>query len=420
MNKTWLIMRHEFLTTLRRRSFQIINLGLPILGAVILVVVTLIRGEAAPESPFGSAPDPQELKTEGFVDQSGLIDTVPADLPLLRFDNESEAQDALNSGVINAYYVVPEDYVQSGEVICVHPELTPMSSGSQEWMISRTLLVNLVGGDVSLADRVWVPMEVFITDLSAVASGEDVTSGGCTGVECESSVLAGLLPMIMVVMLFMFIILGSGLIMRNITTEKQDKLIEIMMLSTSPRQLLTGKLVGLGAASFLASVIWLASFFFAMNLGGTTLSLPPGFSLPPTLAAWAVTYFLLGYALYASLMAGAGALVPKVKEMTSATWVVISPLMAGYMVGIIIYSVAPHGGLATALSIIPFTAPVLMVMRLTVGGVPIWQLVLSVGLMILTVIIVVHLVAKTFRVQSLLSGEPFSARRFFAVLMDRS
>jgi ABC-2 type transport system permease protein len=138
------------------------------------------------------------------------------------------------------------------------------------------------------------------------------------------------------------------------------------------------------------------------------------------LLAWAVIFFVLGYALYASLMAGAGALVPKVKEMTSATWVVVSPLMAGYMVGIIIYAVAPHGALATTLSLIPFTAPVVMVMRLTVGGVPFWQLLLSAGLMILTVVFVVRLVARTFRVQSLLSGEPFSARRFFAVLLDRS
>jgi ABC-2 type transport system permease protein len=419
MNKTWAITRHEFLTTLRRRSFQIINLGLPILGAGILIIISLVRG-AGPEEPSEAQIRPPELEMEGVIDQSGLIDIVPAGLPLVPYEDESVALDALNEGEIYAYYIVPEDYIQSGEVIYVHPELTPMSSGSQEWMISRTLLVNLVGGDAALADRVWSPMEVFVTDLSALPSGEDVTSGGCTGSDCESSILAGLLPMIMVVMLFMFIILGSSLIMRNITTEKQDKLIEIVMLSASPRQLLTGKLLGLGAASFLASLIWILSFFLAMNVGGTTLSLPTGFALPPSLAAWAVIFFLLGYALYASLMAGAGALVPKIKEMASATWVVISPLMAGYMVGVIIYNIAPHGGLATVLSIFPLTAPVLMVMRLTVGGVPIWQLVLSVGLMILTVIFVVRMVARTFRVQSLLSGEPFSARRFFMVLMGRS
>jgi ABC-2 type transport system permease protein len=419
MKKTLLIMRHEFLTTFRRRSFQVFSLGLPILGAGILIIISLIRG-AGPEVPSDAPDMSQELKSEGVFDLSGLIDTVPADLPLVLFEDEAAAQEALSLGEINAYYIVPADYIQRGEVIYVHPELTPMSSGSQEWMISRTLLVNMVGGDMALADRVWFPMELFVTDLASIPSGEDVTSGSCTGADCESSILTRLLPMIMVVMLFMFIMFGSSLIMRNITAEKQDKLIEIMMLSANPQQLLTGKLLGLGSASFLASLTWLLSLFFAMNVGGTTLNLPPGFSVPASLLASAVIFFLLGYALYASLMAGAGALVPKVKEMTSATWVVVSPLMAGYMVGIIIYSIAPHGGLATALSLIPFTAPVVMVMRLAVGGVPFWQLLLSVGLMILTVVFVVRLVARTFRVQSLLSGEPFSARRFFAVLMDRA
>ncbi|MGD8815397.1 MAG: ABC transporter permease [Anaerolineales bacterium] len=419
MNKTLLVVRHEFITTLRRRSFQVFNLGLPILGAIVLIVISLIRGGSGFEVPSDAPDRPPEFETEGVVDRAGLIETVPADLPLVLYDDETAAQEALNNGLINAYYVVLEDYIQRGEVIYVHPELTPMSSHGQEWMISRTLLFNLAGGDVALADIVWFPMETFATDLSAAPEGEDVTSGSCTGPDCDSSIFTGLLPMIMVVLLFMFITLGAGMIIRNITTEKQDKLIEIMMLSVSPRQMLTGKLIGLGAASFLASLTWILSFFLAMNFGGTTLQLPAGFSLPISLILWAVVYFLLGYALYASLMAGAGALVPKVKDITNATWVVISPLMAGYLVGVFIHTVAPHGALATALSLFPLTAPVLMVMRLTVGSVPIWQLLLSVGLMIAATIFIVRLVARTFRAQSLLSGEPFSARRYFAVLMDR-
>jgi ABC-2 type transport system permease protein len=418
MNKTLLIMRHEFLATLRRRSFQVVSLGLPLMGAVVLIVISLIGGGT--ETPSDTPDRPPELNTEGVIDQSGLIETVPADLPLVLFDDETDAQEALNTGRINAYYVVPADYIQRGEVIYVHPELTPMSSQGQEWMISRTLLVNLAGGDMEVADIVWFPMEVFVTDISAPPPGADVVSGGCTGVDCGSSIIASLLPMLMVVMLFMFIILGAGMIIRNITTEKENRLIEIMMLSVSPRQILTGKLIGLGAASFLASLTWLFSLFLAVTFGGSTLQLPTGFSLPASLIFWAVVYFLLGYALYASLMAGAGALVPKVKEITSATWVVISPLMAGYMVGIFIHEIAPHGALATALSLFPLTAPVLMVMRLTVGGVPIWQLLLSVGLMIATTIFIVRLVARTFRAQSLLSGEPFSARKFFAVLLNRA
>jgi ABC-2 type transport system permease protein len=420
MNKTLLVTRHEFLTTLRRRSYQVVSFGLPLLGVGILFVVTLVRGGSGTEGPAEDPNVSTALKTEGFIDLSGLIEVVPDDLPLVRFADETAAQEALDAGEITAYYVVPAEYVQNGELIYVHPELTPLGSQGQDWLIRRTLLVNLVRGDTALADMVWNPMSLEVTDIAAAPPGEELTSGGCTGRDCESSVLVQLLPMLMVVMLFMFIILGAGLIMRNITTEKQDKLIEIMMLSVSPRQLLTGKLIGLGAASFMASLTWFGGVYISMNIGATTLKLPAEFSMPASLVFWMVIFFLLGYALYASLMAGAGALVPKVKEITSASWVVISPLMVGYVVGVIIYDFAPHGGLATALSLFPLTAPVVMIMRLTVGGVPLWQLLVSVGLMILTAIFVVRLVSRTFRTQSLLSGEPFSARRFFAVLMERS
>jgi ABC-2 type transport system permease protein len=420
MKKTLLVTRHEFLTTMRRRSYQVMSFGLPLLSVLILFVVTLVRGGSGTDDLAEDPNVPSELKTEGFVDISGLIEVIPDDLPLIRFADEAAAQEALEAEEISAFYVIPAEYIQRGEVIYVHADLTPRSSEGQDWLIRRTLLVNLVEGDVALADKVWSPMALEITDISKAPSGEDLTSGGCTGPGCESSVLVGLLPMIMVVMLFMFITLGAGVILANITTEKQDKLIEIMMLSVSPRQMLTGKLIGLGAASFMTALTWLVCVYISMNIGGRTLQLPTDYSMPASLIFWTVTYFLLGYALYASLMAGAGALVPKVKEITSATFVVISPLMAGYLVGVILFEFAPHGGLATALSIFPLTAPVVMIMRLTVGGVPLWQLMLSVGLMSLTVVFIVRLISRTFRTQSLLSGEPFSARRFFAVLMDRS
>ena len=148
-------------------------------------------------------------------------------------------------------------------------------------------------------------------------------------------------------------------------------------------------------------------------------NLPAGFQIPPSLLAWGLVFFLLGYALYASLMAGAGALVPKLKEATQAMWVVMMPIFAGYILGFFVAD-DPHGTLATGLSLFPLTSPIMMIMRLTVGGVPLWQPLLAVGLLVLTTILVVRVVAGMFHAQNLLSGQSFSARRFASALLGRA
>jgi ABC-2 type transport system permease protein len=90
------------------------------------------------------------------------------------------------------------------------------------------------------------------------------------------------------------------------------------------------------------------------------------------------------------------------------------------MVALMASGEAPHGALPTLLSLFPLTAPIVMIMRLTIGGVPLWQPLLAVGLMVFTAVFVVRSVARMFRAQALLSGQPFSARRFARALLGRA
>jgi ABC-2 type transport system permease protein len=94
-------------------------------------------------------------------------------------------------------------------------------------------------------------------------------------------------------------------------------------------------------------------------------------------------------------------------------------MIVGYIVGLMASGEAPHGALPTALSMFPLTAPSVMMMRLTVGGVPLWQPLLSAALMVLTAFFVIRAVARMFRAQTLLSGQPFNVRRFANALLGR-
>ena len=132
---------------------------------------------------------------------------------------------------------------------------------------------------------------------------------------------------------------------------------------------------------------------------------------------WLV-YFLLGYALYASLMAGIGALVPDIKAGSQASSLVLIPLFIGYLLSVMPFTLeVPNGVLAITISLFPLTSPVAMVMRMTITAVPLWQLSLSLGLLVVTVILVLRAVGKIFRTQMILSGQTFTVRRYLRALL---
>lgn len=426
MRKTLYVIKNELLTTLGRPSYILITFGLPLLGVLVFFIISMVRGEpSAAESPETDSADAFEFAVEGYIDRSGLIESIPADVPtdvLIPYPDEQLAQQALESGDIEAYYLIPADYLETGELYYIRPEYTPFSSDSQDWVMRWTLLYNVTGGDIDLASYVWHPMNENSRDLSAAGTAADETDACLTaGYGCEENMLLTMLPLAVLVLFFIFISASAGLLLRSVSSEKQNRTLETLMLSLNPRQLLAGKIIGLGIVAVMQVMVWVGSMFVILRIGGRTLNLPEGFTLPVSILIWALLFFISGYAIYASLMAGLGALVPDIKSGTQASIIVILPLLIGYVVSVFPpVQEAPHGLLATVLSIFPFTAPPVMMMRLTVGGVPLWQLLLAIGLSIITVIIVIRAVAGMFRAQTMLSGQPFSPRRYFSALLGRA
>jgi ABC-2 type transport system permease protein len=421
MNKTLQVLRYELATTLSRRSFLLVAVGVPLL-AILIAAAAALLGDPAPEgSGAPAATESSQLAVEGYVDYSGLITTLPPDIPpghLLAYADEQQAKQALDAGEITRYYLIPADFIATGQVFYIYPETTPLIADGQDWLILRTLLVNLMGGDLALANRIWNPMNQQVTDLGAGPAGEG-GADNCSqpGMGCQSNLLIRYLPAIMAVLFYVFLLTASNMLLRNVGSEKENRTIEVLLLSVTPRQMLVGKIVGLGIASLLQTVLWVGTFFGLLTLGGSALSLPDAFTIPLSILAWSLVFFVLGFAIYASLMAGAGALVPRLKEANQASFIAMAPLMAGYLVGLL----APladlaDGALPTALSLFPLTAPIVMMMRLTAGTVPLWQLLLSAGLMALSAYAIVQAVAAMFRAQNLLSGQSFSVRRFFSAL----
>jgi ABC-2 type transport system permease protein len=415
MMKTLLVLRYELMTLLRKPGFLILAFGFPLIGVLVLSGINLAKSDSQAESEADNAPE--ELKVEGFVDRSGLINVFPEDLPkgiLIEFADEEQAAYALSEDQIAAYYVVPSDYLASGELIYIHPSLNPLTDDRQDWIMRQTILFNLVGGDAALMDWILNPMEIEITDLEAIEAGAE---GDCArpGMDCEANPIIGLLPMIVMVFFFIVFMNGSALLIRSITGEKQNRLIEILASSVDPLHLMTGKILGLGIGTLLGFAAWVLAAMAALRLSQPNL--PVEFTVPGSFLPWAIVFFLLGFLLYASLMAGIGALVPNIKETTKASWLVIGPMMVGYMIGLFAMS-QPHGPLMTALSLFPLTSPLNMVQRLTTGEVPGWQPVVAAVLLMIAVFLALRAAARLFRAHNLLSGKPFSPKVLIGALRD--
>ena len=398
------------LSTIQRKSFIFATFGIPLISSLIFGGIALLNhrapnaiNQALNAGSSGNA----GREARGYVDMSGLVRTIPPGLPLdtlKGFSDISAAQAALQSGEISAYYIIPENYLRSGDVTLVMPDFNPLTIVDQSDVMQWVLDVNLLNGDTRLASRIQNPLNLQVTVLNS-SSPRD-----------QQNPLTFFLPYAVTLIYYFIILMTSSLLLNSVTKEKENRVIEILMMSVTPRQLLVGKIVALGLAGLLQTCLWVGTGYLMLRLSGGTFNLPAAFQLPPSFLLWAIVFFLLGYLLYASLMAAIGALVPNLREASQATFIVILPLLIPLMSISVLIS-APDGGLATTLSLVPFTSPVAMMTRLAAGSVPFWQPLLAAALLAITAILVLRLVAGMYRAQTLLTGQPFSLKRLFNTLV---
>jgi ABC-2 type transport system permease protein len=410
MKKTVLVLRNEILTALRSKSFLFFAFGVPLIAIVVVLGISVIRGNA-PEASVEPADSTEssQLQVEGYVDHAGLIKTLHPDVPpgiLVAFPDEASALQALSSRQIAAYYVIPPDYVQSGDLVYINPGYRPASSEGQSWVMRRTLFANLLGNDSERIARASIPMDLQVTALDP---GSEQTRDGP---------VAFFVPYVAMLSLYMVIMMSASLLLHSVSNEKKNRVMEVLLLSVSPRQMLTGKIVGLGILGLVQAAIWLGTGYGLSRLSGQTFDLPADFALPPSILVWGIAFSLLGYAVYASLMASLGALAQNPKEASQGVILVIWPLLIPMLLLVVLIE-NTHGLLATALSLFPLTAPVAMMTRLAAGGVPPWQPPLSAALLLATAILIVRATAGIFHAQILLSGQSVSITQFYAAFLRR-
>jgi ABC-2 type transport system permease protein len=391
MRTVWLVIKHEIVSVLGKRSFWIMTFLFPVLilglniGVQVMSQRTIEGEEIAAQD--GTA------QVVGYVDPGGLIVELPESVPdgLYRaFPDESAAHAALEAGEISRYYLVPADLVDSGNLVMVDRTFRILGDLGGRRMFTYVINYNLVG-DESLAG--------LVLDPTPDVEYKPLAPQGDAG---QDSPLAFWVPYAAMFVFFFALMISSGLLLQSVSKEKETRTAEVLLLSLRPEELMLGKVVGLGVVALFQLVIWAGGGMLLLERGGELVGAAASFELPPGFMVWLLLYFVFGYATYASAMGAIGVLAPTAREGAQFTFLVMLPLMIPLWLSNVFIE-EPNGDLATILSLFPLTAPVSMITRLAAGGVPLWQPTVGVVLLAGTAYLFVLLAARLYRADTLLS-----------------
>jgi len=204
----------------------------------------------------------------------------------------------------------------------------------------------------------------------------------------------------------------SSFMMENVVEEKETRMVEMITTSITPLELLGGKILGLGALGLLQIVTWVLAGGAIIAIRQDVAQMLSGVHYPAWLLALAILYLFLGYILYGGLLSAIGASSTSMQEAQPIaglfSLIAVAPLfvLAQFLEN-------PNGIWPTFLSLLPFTAPTAMMIRLVLGQVPWWQLAVSLGLLVATVVVVVWLAAWVFRIGLLMTGQRLSPQGLF-------
>jgi ABC-2 type transport system permease protein len=391
MDKTLLIFRHEFLCTIKRTGFIIMTLIVPLVALLAIGVFQLISGIAQPPV--------QEVTTIGYVDESGGFDqyTSQGDITLIRFDTPDDATKALVEGDIKEYFVIPSDYVSIGVISRYTLEKQPVAPTATMTAIKNFLSSNLLAGKVPLTTvaRIEAPLNLVtirLTETGAIAPEQ----GGLGNL---------IIPAVFSLLLLLAIIFSSTYLLQGLGEEKENRLIEILLSSVSARQLLTGKVLGIGAAGLAQVVVWVVSAPLLLNLASSSIG---GFistlQLPANFIVLGIVYFILGYLLFAVISASIGAISSNSREGQQLIGIFTLPLLVPlwFMSLLMLF---PNNPIWVVLTIFPLSAPVEVIIRLGVSDIPAWELAASIAVLGLSIIGVLLLTIRVFRTYLLMYGK---------------
>ena len=426
MGKIGIIAGREFNERVRKKSFIFTTILMPICLVAIMFIPALMMNISS-----------DEKKEVLVVDQSGLVgDRLQDDSTLTFTLSDQTAEEVVgqqHEGLFGILIVGSDVLTNPSNVqLLTYESSTINIESSIAGQISSILeSEKLKEYNIEDIDTILAAIK---TNVSLKVKQLDATSGDTKE---SSSVLNIALAYIFGFLIYMFVFLYGNMVMQGVIEEKSNKVMEVMVSSVRPFELMMGKILGIASVAVTQFVIWV---IFILLVGGGAVSLlglsdvvaSAGAGVDPAAIAAAapidldsemvaiiatltdpayllrilggfLIYFIGGYLLYAAMFAAVGSAVDNEKDTNNLQLPITLPLMVALFVMLNAMQ-DPHGPLAFWCSMIPFTSPIVMMVRLPYG-VPGWELALSIGLLVVTFVGMVYLAGRIYRVGVFMYGK---------------
>jgi ABC-2 type transport system permease protein len=414
MRKIWLIIKREYLVRVRKKAFIVMTIVGPLLMAALMIVPTYLANET------------QELRTIA-IEEDGF-----------EFTNQIENTDFLHFSKIptEEATLLKNDFSESNYYALLYIEgdnFTLYSNQQISLTVSKAIENQL---EQIIEHQKLKAAGIDLTILSEAQSTVHITTkiitedGSTTNSKAEASMGIGFICGILI---YMFIFMYGTMVMRGVIEEKTSRIVEVIISSVKPFQLMMGKILGVALVGLTQFALWIlltiaiASVAELMFMDASSMTtelnstqqsillselsnLTGGINLMQIFVSF-IFYFLAGYLMYSSMFAAVGSAVDAEADTQQFVLPITIPLILAF---ILIQPIMenPDGPLAFWMSIIPFTSPVIMMVRLPFG-VANWELALSMGVLILSFILTTYLAGKIYRTGILMYGKKTSYKELW-------
>jgi ABC-2 type transport system permease protein len=398
MDKLWLVAKQEYRNRTFKRSFILGTLVIPFLITVGIAATVIIIKLSFDDRPFG------------YVDDSGALAgaSMPKDneyfVEFMAFPDEASAEAALRAGKIQAYYVIPEGYLETQNVDLYYLEEAPDSMILGDF--DDFVRANILPG---------VPTEVQKRIVEGTVLTVRSKDGGREFQNSEGGFFTVILPMV-IAMFFLFAIMGaSGYFLQVVTDEKENRTMEVMLTSVSPAQFIGGKSIALVAVGLTQISVWIASIAIAWIVAKQFFETLQHVQLPWDVLLIFAIFFIPSYAIIAGLMICIGSVVTELQEGQQISGVFNLLFTFPIFFAALVFA-APNSPLMIFLSFWPTTSLMTIVMRWGFTIVPWWQILGGLLISILTAVTIIWVAGRLFRLGMLRYGQRITFKTALSAL----
>jgi ABC-2 type transport system permease protein len=405
MNKVLLIIQREYLTRVRKKSFIIMIFVVPLLILAMGFVIAMVAKDSGQLTSLKivNVVDDSKLFAGKFHDVSNIKFIIPKqDLKTIKAISKDDEN-------ITTLFI-PVDYITKGgvQIFAKKKSAIQLSSEIEKQMNEIAFNNNMIAHHIDTA----AIHSIKKTDISV--NTVEVTDKGDKDANLGANIGIGIACAILI---YISLLIYGGQVMRGVIEEKTNRIIEVVISSVKPFQLMLGKIIGVGLVGLTQFGAWIILSVISTKIAGHALNSPAS----PMTGALAVLqtipfgyimgcfifYFLSGYLLYAALFAAVGSAVDSETETQQFMFPITLPLLFTYFLSVSVLFRAPDSTLAVWLSMIPFTAPIAMMVRIPFDPPP-WQVALSMCMMVIGFLFTTYVAARIYRVGILMYGKKAS------------